>query len=243
MTAATSASGSDPAQAGLSATASRAAGVTQDATASHPVSATGHITPGGYCATLFGASVGDGIISWNDTSGVSIDTAGAADFICNQPQLVNSVWVRGYFGTAPTDLFNITFYKNDPAGFDEPNDGKRPVCIRTKIKGAAGGQFPADVLTKLDLGRKAKGCRLDRGHYWVSVQNYNTTTPWYWEVQKQRQVDSGDWRDVYNALQTPQPCITFDGIPPGSAAQGGDAYVNSCLGLDRTYGDFLFELH
>ena len=67
------------------------------------------------CGTKIGRALPtpDGIISWNDTSGTAYDTAGGADFVCKKRTLIKRVQVFGFGGSAPTDTFNVTFYRDD----------------------------------------------------------------------------------------------------------------------------------
>lgn len=180
------------------------------------------------CGTGFGTATPtpDGIIAWNDTSGSAFDTGGGADFTCSAKTKVKQVWVRGYFGTAQ-EQFNVTFYQNDSAdGSDEPNDAKA-VCTYTGLLGAAGGQYPTDVVTKLKLPTK---CKLKAGHYWVAVQNNDSAGPWYWMVQNATSGSANaDWVDRHDAFAT--GCTTFD----------NDRNLATCLGY--TYPDWMLELH
>jgi hypothetical protein len=180
------------------------------------------------CGTGFGPTLPtpDGIIAWNDTSGTGFDEAGGADFTCASKTKIKKVYVKGYFGTA-TEQFNVTFYQNDGAdGSDEPNDSQ-VVCSYTGLVGAAGGQYPTDVETKLKL---TKPCKLKAGHYWVSVQNNDSAGPWYWEMTNQLGGSArGDWDDVNNTFGS--GCTNFD----------NDKYLVDCLGY--TYQDWMLELH
>lgn len=181
------------------------------------------------CGTGFGSATPtpDGIIAWNDTSGVSFDTGGGADFTCSTKTKVKQVWVRGYFG-ANQEQFNVTFYKNDGAsGSDEPNDSQ-VVCSYTGLLGAAGGQYPTDVVTKLKLPTP---CKFKPGKkYWVAVQNNDSAGPWYWMVQNATGgTTNADWVDRHDAFGS--GCTSFD----------NDRYLVDCLGY--TYPDWMLELH
>jgi hypothetical protein len=178
------------------------------------------------CGTGYGTTVNDGLIGWNDTSGTGFNTAGAADFVCATKAKIKKVYVKGYFGAAQ-EQFNVTFYKNDSAGgTDEPNDAQA-VCTYTGLLGAAGGQYPTDVETKLKL---TTPCKLKAGHYWVAVQNNDSAGPWYWEMQTPvGGTVQADWDDVNN--QFGSGCTTFD----------NNAYLQQCLGY--TYPDFMLVLH
>ena len=179
------------------------------------------------CGTGFGATLPtpDGIIAWNDTSGTGFDQAGGADFTCAAKTKIKKVIVKGYFGTAQ-EQFNVTFYQNDAAdGSDEPNDSKA-VCSYTGLLGAAGGQYPTDVTTKLKLPTP---CKLKAGHYWVAVQNNDSAGPWYWEMTNDLSGTRGDWNDVNNVFGS--GCTVFD----------NDKYLVDCLGY--TYQDWMLELH
>jgi hypothetical protein len=180
------------------------------------------------CGTGFGTPTAtpDGIIAWNDTSGTTFDTGGGADFTCAAKTKIKKVYVRGYFGAAQ-EQFNVTFYANDSAnGSDEPNDSK-VVCSYTGLLGAAGGQYPTDVTTKLKL---TTPCKLKKGKYWVAVQNNDSAGPWYWMVQNATGGSTNaDWIDRHGVFTT--ACTTFD----------NDAYLVNCLGY--TYPDWMLELH
>jgi hypothetical protein len=202
------------------------------------------INKGAKCGSGFGTelSTPDGLIAWNDTSGTGFNTAGAADVTCSgkaKKRKIHKVSVYGYFGTAPTDQFNVTFYSNDPTdGSNEPDDstdeqGDGTLCDYTGITGAAGGQYPTHVLTVLTLPTV---CKLPKGEVWVAVQNNDSAGPWYWEMQQEQQGDAPDWRDVNNLFGS--GCITFDGNDSGT--NGGDEYLLQCLGYD--YGDFMLLL-
>ena len=184
------------------------------------------------CGTGFGNPTDppNGLNSYNDTSGTTNDTAGAADFTCAVKTTVNEVWVRGY-GGAEQEQFNVAFYKNDPAdGSDEPKD-RRAKCAYTGLLGTAGGAFPTDVLTQLILPRP---CKFRAGKtYWVAVQN-NDAAPnsqWYWMVQDATGGSSnGDWADRHNAFGT--GCTRFD----------NDRYESDCF-PQYPFADFMLELH
>jgi hypothetical protein len=130
----------------------------------------------GKCKTAIGSELPtpDGLIAWND--GGSFDTAGAADFKCGarstkRARTIKQVTVNGYFGQVQ-ELFNVTFYTNDPTnGSDEPADAGA-YCTYTNVPGTAGGQYPQHVTTVLTLPTK---CIAKRGINWVSVQNNDLT--------------------------------------------------------------------
>ncbi len=182
------------------------------------------------CGTGFGARLPspDGLISWNDTTGSGFDTSGAADFTCSVKTKVKQVWVGGFLGANP-DQFNVTFYRNDPAGgSDEPNE-RQIVCAYTGLLGATGGGYEGPAVTQLRLPTK---CRLKPGHYWVSVQNNDSEeNPWYWEMSSTLQGVQGDWVDRHNEYGT--GCTTFD----------NDEYSQQCFFPDYQYPDYMLELH
>lgn len=181
----------------------------------------------GKCGTGFGPELPtpDGIIAWNDTSGTGFNTAGAASVTCGHATMVKSVKAYGYFGTA-TESFNVTFYANDPAdGTNEPNDNS-VICSYTGLTGAAGGQYPTHVLTKLHLSSR---CNLPAGESWVAIQNNDSAGPWYWEMQNTATGDSPDWGDVNNVFGS--GCTTFD----------NDLYLSNCLGY--TYPAWMLKLN
>ena len=202
--------------------------VSHNATASHKQRVDAEPAGAPKCGTGFGTATPtpDGIIAWNDTSGTTFDTGGGADFVCAAKAKIKKVYVRGYFGTAQ-EQFNVTFYANDGAnGSDEPNDAKA-ICTYTGLLGAAGGQYPTDVVTKLKLPTP---CKVKAGHYWVAVQNNDATGPWYWMVQNATGGSTNaDWIDRHGVFTS--ACTTFD----------NDTYLVGCLGY--TYPDWMLELH
>jgi hypothetical protein len=183
--------------------------------------------PAGKCGTGFGPELPtpDGIIAWNDTTGTGFDTAGAADFVCAHPSTIKKVKVYGYFGT-PTELFNVTFYGNSGTdGSNEPDDNN-VLCSYTGLTGAAGGQYPTHVKTRLKL---TAPCQVPAGESWVAVQNDDATGPWYWEMQDSASGLAGpDWDDVTNLFGS--GCTNFD----------NDRYLVDCLGY--TYADWMLKL-
>jgi len=197
------------------------------ATSSHGGSATSNtITKKGKCKTKFGPELPtvDGIISWNDTSGASFDTAGAADVTCKKATKIKTTSVYGYFGAAQ-ETFHVTFYANSTTnGSNEPDDTK-VICDIPSVTGAAGGQYPTHALTTLKLTPK---CTLKKGIYWVSVQNANSAGPWYWEMQDTQSGNGPDWNDVHDAFGS--GCTTYD----------NDRYLVDCLGYP--YGDWMLLL-
>jgi hypothetical protein len=185
------------------------------------------VTPAGACQSSFGSELpnADGIISWNDGSGATIDTAGAADVACLHSRRIATVKAYGYFGTAPKDTFHVTFYGNDPAnGSDEPEDGT-VLCDYPALTGAAGGQYPTHKKTVLSLH---PACRLPAGQNWVSIQNVDPDTPWYWEMQNEQVGSPPDWIDRHDAFGS--GCTSFD----------NDSYLVDCLGYP--YGDWMLTL-
>jgi hypothetical protein len=180
------------------------------------------------CETAFGAELPtpDGLISWNDTTGSQFDTGGAADFTCAAKTKIKQVWVYGYGSGVNPEQFNVTFYKNDPAGgSDEANDS-RVACAYTGLLGKTGNGFYGAVLAKLKLPAP---CKVKPGKYWVSVQNNDSLGPWYWEMTPQLSGTQGDWVDRHNAFGT--GCTTFD----------NDEYLQQCLAY--TYPDYMLELY
>ena len=173
----------------------------------------------GKCGTAFGTELPtpDGLIAWNDTSGTTFDTAGAADFKCGRrlrARTIHKVTVNGYFGQ-PSELFNVTFYANDPSGTkNEPTDAGA-YCTYTNVPGAAGGQYPTHVTTVLKL---PTACVAKRGVNWVSVQNNDAAGPWYWEMQNEQQGNGPDWIDRHDAFGS--GCTTWS----------NDRYLVDCLG-------------
>jgi hypothetical protein len=189
-------------------------------------------TPGkkkALCGTKFGAELPtpDGLISWNDTSGTTYDTGGAADFTCTKKTSINAVWVYGYNAPANPEMYNVNIYKNDPKdGSDEAKDGKKAMCSYTGISGAGGGSYPTHVLTQLTL---PKACSVKAGHYWVEVQDNDANGPWYWEMTSDLSGTTADWVDRNNAFGV--SCTGLD----------NDKYLLDCLGYD--YPDYMLELH
>jgi len=176
------------------------------------------------CQSSFGSELPtvDGLIAWNDTSGAGFDTAGAADLNCLHARKIARVSAYGYFGSAPTETFHVTFYASDRAdGSDEPDDNN-VLCDSPAVTGAAGGQYPTHVKTVLDL---KPVCKLPAGQNWVSIQNVNAAGPWYWEMQTEQVGAPPDWIDRHDAFGT--GCTTFD----------NDRYLVDCLGYP--YGDFM----
>ncbi len=185
----------------------------------------------GKCNTAFGSELPtpDGLIAWNDTTGTGFNTAGASDVKCGRKKrtrTIGKVTVNGYFG-AVQELFNVTFYKNDPAdGTSEPADNGI-ICSYTNLPGAAGGQYPTHVTTVLTLPTK---CLLPKGTSWVAVQNNDINGPWYWEMQVEQQgIAKPDWEDVNNLFGS------------GCTNWSNDRYLIDCLGYD--YGDFMLVLN
>ena len=181
------------------------------------------------CGTGFGTDpYPDGIISWNDTTGSGYNTGAAADFTCSVETKVKQVWVTGWldFKTNP-EQYNVTFYKNDPAGgSDEANDA-RVVCAYTGILAEGGISFPIPTLSHIKLPTK---CKLRPGHYWVSVQNNDSAgNPWYWEVTSKLSGAQADWVDRNNKFGD------------GCTALDNNEYLSNCLGY--TYPDYMLELH
>jgi hypothetical protein len=179
-------------------------------------------TGDGACGTSFGAppEPPDGIIAWNDGSGVSYDTAGAVDVVCSAVTYIQGVDVYGYFGDpSGTDQFHLTFWSGD----SEPGGS---LCDYT-VPGASGGIYSDDLLTHLDISDTP--CQLPAGVSWVSVQNVNPSQPWYWEVQDPRNGQyPPDFRDVHNVFAS--GCTTFPNT----------RYLQDCLGY--SYGDFMLSL-
>ena len=180
------------------------------------------------CGTGFGSelSTPDGLIAWNDTSGTGYDEGSGTDFTCSVTTKIKKVWAYGYNAPKNPELYNVTFYKNSGAdGTDEPNDNKVK-CAYTALSGAGGGSYPTHVLTKLTL---PTACKLKPGHYWVSVQNNDSSGPWYHEMQSNLQGTQADWVDRNNIFGS--GCTTFN----------NDEYLQNCLGY--TYPDYMLELH
>jgi hypothetical protein len=180
------------------------------------------------CGTGFGNDLPtpDGLISWNDTTESVYDTGGGADFICAAKTKVKQVWVYGFDAPSNPEQYNVTFYKNDPAGrSDEAND-TQVVCAYTGLIGAGGSGYGPN-LTQLKLPTP---CKFKAGKkYWVSVQNNDTLGPWYWEMSSTLQGTPGDWVDRHNAFGT------------GCTALDNNKYLVDCLGY--TYPDYMLELH
>ena len=182
------------------------------------------------CGTGFGSELNspDGLISWNDTTGSGYDTGGGADFICggSTKTKIKQVWVYGFNAPHDPEQYNVTFYKNDPAGgSDEAND-TQVVCAYTGLIGAGGSGYGPD-LTQLKLPTP---CKFKAGKkYWVSVQNNDSLGPWYLEMSSTLQGTRGDWVDWHNAFGT--GCTTLD----------NDRYLVDCLGY--TYPDYMLERH
>jgi hypothetical protein len=188
------------------------------------------VTATGKCKTAFGTELAtpDGIIGWNDTSGTTFDTAGAADFRCahnstKRQRTIHKVVVNGYYGTAPTEQFNVTFYKNLNG---EPNDNAILCATQTVTGSPSGGQYPTHATTVITL---SKACVARPGVNWVSVQNYDAAGPWYWEMQNEQQGFAPDWVDRYDAFGS--GCTTFN----------NGRYLVDCLGYN--YGDWMLVLH
>lgn len=200
-------------------------------TSSHSATATPTASPtrrSGRCGTGFGPELPtpDGIISWNDGSGTSFDTAGAADIVCMQSQNLGKVKVYGYFGAA-SETFHVTFYGDSTtSGSSEPDD-TNVLCDYPSITGAAGGQYPVHALTKLLL---PSPCSVPAGVSWVSVQNLDASGPWYWEMQDAPQNGQAgpDWVDRHDAFGS--GCIVFD----------NDRYLADCLGYP--YADWMLKV-
>lgn len=181
------------------------------------------------CGTKFGAELPtpDGLIAWNDTSGSGYDTGGGADFTCTKKTKINQVAVYGYNAPNNPEMYNVSIYKNDPAGgTDEGNDKKKAVCSYTGVSGAGGGSYPTHVLTQLNL---PTACSLKAGKYWVEVQDNDATGPWYWEMSNTLSGTQGDWVDRNNTFGV--SCTTLD----------NNLYLSDCLGY--TYPDYMLELH
>lgn len=180
------------------------------------------------CGTGFGAELPtpDGLIAWND--GGSYDTAGAADVVCKgkaKKRTIKKVAALGYFGTA-TETFNVTFYGDSTAGGSSEPDDSNVLCDYQGLTGTAGGQYPTNQLTELQLTSK---CKLPKGVSWVSIQNQNSAGPWYWEMTNDMGGQApADWVDRNNAFGT--GCTTFD----------NDRYLVDCLGYD--YADYMLEI-
>jgi hypothetical protein len=216
------------------------AGATSAARPSASLAATHHgktMAPGavdngskGKCGTEFGTELPtpDGIIAWNDTSGAAFDTAGAADVTCTKKKLrlhtIKKVTVNGYFGTAPTEQFNVTFYGNSRT--NEPDDNTVICSYQNVTGGPSGGQYPTHATTVIPLSPK---CVLPLGTSWVSVQNNDAAGPWYWEMQVEQQGSAPDWIDRHDLFGT--GCTTWS----------NSRYLVDCLGYD--YGDWMVKLN
>jgi hypothetical protein len=179
----------------------------------------------GKCGTGFGPQLPtvDGLIAWND--GGAFDTAGAADVDCASPAKIKKIQVYGFFGAA-VETFNVTVHADSPTGGSNEPDDTTLVCGYTGLTGAAGGQYPTHVKTKLKLSPK---CSLPAGKSWISIQNVNAAGPWYWEMQD---VIGGsviaDWVDRGDAFGS--GCTIFD----------NDRYLVDCLGYP--YPDFMIKI-
>lgn len=240
-----------------------AKGITKSLASSYHGTASQKATPAkgkkGKCKTKFGTELPtvDGIISWG---GAGFNDAGAADFKCKKATTIKKVEAYGYDGSSTgTDAFNVAFYANDPfaaAGnpvSDEPNDTVAAVCSYAGLPGASNGVYPAHVLTILTL--TGGGCKLGKGSYWVSIQNTDSSTPWYWEMVSNQTGAAPDWRDVAGSFGT--TCFTYDGGLTGgggtaSGTNGGDEYLgtvgpngvnntNGCLGYPYNDWDFMLK--
>jgi hypothetical protein len=179
------------------------------------------------CGTAFGTELAtpNGLIAWNDTSGTGYNTGSGTDFTCAARSKIKQVWAYGYNAPHNPELYNVTFYKADKDSDQEALDGS-VVCSYTSVSGAGGGTYPTHVLTKLKLPTP---CKLKAGHYWVSVQDFDSSGPWYHEMSSTLQGIQADWVDVNNQFAT--GCTTFD----------NNEYLNGCLGY--TYPDWMLELH
>ena len=180
------------------------------------------------CGTKFGSelSTPDGLIAWNDTSSTGYNEGSGTDFTCTATTKIKKVWVYGYNAPHDPELYNVTFYKNDSTGgSDEANDSKVK-CSYTSLSGAGGGSYPTRVLTKLTL---PTACKLKPGHYWVSVQVYDSSGPWYHEMSSTLQGTQADWIDRNNLFGS------------GCTALDNNEYLSNCLGY--TYPDYMLELH
>lgn len=183
----------------------------------------------GLCGTGFGSELPtpDGLVAWNDTSGTSFNTAGAADFTCKKKTKIKEVDVYGYNAPANPELYNVTIYANDPAdGSDEANDGTTATCSYTGLSAEGGGTYPTHTLSHIKL---TKACKVGKGKYWVRVQNNDASGPWYWEMTSNLLGTKADWNDVNNVFGT------------GCTALDNDKYLSDCLGY--TYPDYMLELH
>jgi len=179
------------------------------------------------CGTAFGTELTtpNGLIAWNDTSGTGYNEGSGTDFTCAAKSKIKSVWAYGYDAPHNPELYNVTFYKADTDSDQEALDGS-VVCSYTSLSGAGGGSYPTHVLTKLHLPTP---CKLKAGHYWVSIQDYDSSGPWYHEMQSNLQGIQADWIDRNNLFGS--GCTTFD----------NNEYLSNCLGY--TYTDYMVELH
>ncbi len=208
----------------------RASGVTGFHGVKAPAQKPLHAPKAGLCGTAFGAEVSpspDGLIGWNDTSGSGYNTAGGADFTCTLAKTkVKEVDVYGYNAPHNPEQYNVTIYKNSGKdGSDEPNDAKAK-CAYTGLSAEGGGSYPTHVLSHIKL---PTACKLKAGHYWATVQNNDSSGPWYWEVTNDLSGARADWEDVNNLFGS--GCTTWS----------NDRYLIDCLGY--TYQDFMLELH
>jgi hypothetical protein len=186
------------------------------------------VSPAGACQTSFGKELPtvDGIIAWNDDSGTTFDTAGAADVMCLHSRKIATVKAYGYFGTAPTDTFHVTFYANDPENGSNEADDNNVLCDYPNLTGAAGGEYPKHVKTVLTL---KPACKLPAGQNWVAIQNVDSSQPWYWEMQDTSAGGaSPDWVDRHDWFES--GCTTLD----------NDRYLVDCLGY--VYADWMLVL-
>ena len=202
------------------ASAGKAAAVTSTAPATTPAAIK--------CGQSFGTPTGtpDGIIAWNDTSGSGYDTADAVAVSCTggkKKRTIKKVSFKGYFGSTPTETYNINFYGNSPS--NEPDDSN--VLCSYQQTGAGGGSYPTDAQTDITLTSK---CKLPKGISWVAIQNFDASQPYYWEVQNEP--NSGgilpDWRDVNDLFGS--GCRSFSNT----------RYLIDCLGYD--YLGFMLQL-
>ena len=188
-----------------------------------------HVPKKGKCGTVFGnePTTPNGIIAWNDTSGTGFNNQGGADFTCTKSSVIHKVWVYGYDAPHNPELYNVTIYANDSDndGFPEPDDNN-VLCSYSSLSGAGGGSYPTRVLTKLKLNPT---CKLGAGQYWVAVQDFDASGPWYWEVTSTLQGTQADWVDYNNSFGS--GCTTFD----------NSEYLVNCLGY--TYPDWMLVLH
>ena len=173
-----------------------------------------------------GAMTTSQVLTLNQSAHWTYDEGSGTDFTCSVTTKIKKVWVYGYNAPKNPEEYNVTFYKNSSTdGTDEPNDNKVK-CSYTSLSGAGGGSYPTHVLTKLAL---PTACALKAGHYWVSVQNNDSSGPWYHEMQSNLQGTQADWIDRNNTFGS--GCSTFN----------NDEYLQNCLGY--TYPDYMLELH